>query len=103
MAKWPTEWVDVDDNIAPLSDKRVLKAVKGWAKDWKKNKLDQIQNGLENFKGDKFMAPYFRKRKTEILSDKFTFDSNVYDVEEETNNLPKNRDGYWAVMVDMHN
>jgi hypothetical protein len=77
--KWPGIWVAVDDNAMPLSDDGVAAKVRELARDSEKDRL------AENF------------------GDGFDIYSYVFDAERETHSLPCSFEGYWAVMVDMHN
>ena len=52
------------------------------------------------------MSGYYAKRYAEAKYDEFSFDSNVYDIDNQTNNPEealKQPEQYFAVMVDMHN
>jgi hypothetical protein len=52
------------------------------------------------------MSAYYANRYAECKYDEFCFESNVYDIDEQTNNPStalENADQYFAVMVDMHN
>jgi hypothetical protein len=100
--KWPTEWVEVDDNAMPLSDKRVRKVVRDWTKDWKKERLAEITKMMRHWKKDEHMTGYLLKKKGEVLADDFSFESKVFDTERWTNSPPRTSVGYWAVMIDMH-
>jgi len=95
--------VKVDDDIMPLTDKKVLSRVEEWAKDWEKIRLKEVEEGKEQHKGDQSMQGYFLKLQGSIIADEFSFESNVYDTVVGTNKLPKSFKGYWAVVVDMHN
>lgn len=100
--KWPTDWKPVDDDVMPLTDARVGKKVSEWSSVWEEKAMKEADELMESFKENKFMLGYALEKKANILKDRFTFDSNVYDIEAETNQVPSNPDGYWAVMVDMH-
>jgi hypothetical protein len=99
--KWSL--VKVDDDVMPLTDERVEKKVREWADGWEKKCLERIEESESHFKDDKHMLGYLMKKRGSIIGDEFSFDSNVYDVHEGTNSLPKSFDGYWAAVVDMHN
>ena len=52
------------------------------------------------------MSGYYANRYAEAKYDSFCFDSNVYDIDNQTNNPEealKKPEQYFAVMVDMHN
>jgi hypothetical protein len=52
------------------------------------------------------MSGYFAARYSEVHHDEFCFNSNVYDIDNNTNNPEealKVPEQYFAVMVDMHN
>jgi hypothetical protein len=61
----------------------------------------------EKSREDKFgMSGYFAARYSEVHHDEFCFNSNVYDIDNNTNNPEealKVPEQYFAVMVDMHN
>lgn len=95
-----------DDDAIPLND--CVDVVKEWARDldaeaelaWNKM-LEAKKEGTPHD-----MSAYYAKRYAEAKYDEFCFDSNVYDIEEYTNDPAhalENADQYFAVMVDMHN
>ena len=95
-----------DDDVLPLTE--CISAVNKWTKDmdaeaeifWGK----MIESKSEKSGHD--MSAYYAKRYAESKYDEFCFESNVYDIDEQTNN-PKdaieNPNEYFVVMVDMHN
>lgn len=99
--KWPTEFRPDDSNVVPLSD--VTSVVTEWAKDWEQGRLKEVSEGEARFKDNPDMLKYYERKRKSITGDKFSFESNVYDINKRTNKPPANPDGYWAVMVDMHN
>jgi len=105
-AKWPTDWKEIDDNVMPLNHPIVLAKVQEWACDWKANALENIRKSEATFAGDEGMTGYLLERRGTIMQDKFSFESNVFDVDNECNvdgDLPVPHSDYWAVMMDLHN
>lgn len=50
------------------------------------------------------MSGYYAELYKDSLYGNFSFDSNVYNIDDyEAERLPDNINGWWAVMVDMHN
>lgn len=96
-------FIEVDDNVQPLTNEHTKKVVQGWAKDWEKVRLAEVEKTKADFKGDKMMQAYALRLESHIVGDEFSFESNVYNINKNTNSLPESFDGYWAVMVDMHN
>lgn len=96
--------VKVDDDSLPCSDPRALAKIKEWGEPWREKTLQEAEKGIEEYasKSDSMLG-YFLRKKADVLQDRFCFESDVYDTEELTHELPKNLDGYWAVVADMHN
>jgi hypothetical protein len=98
-----------DDDVVPLSE--CTEVVTEWEKDlnveaekWWAKMVEAKSNTEQN--GTYDMSGYYAKLYAESKYDEFCFESNVYDIENETNNPAKalnEADQYFAVMIDMHN
>lgn len=94
-----------DDNIVPLSD--CIQSVNEWVVDM--NELaEQFWSKAVEMRADNKMgmSGYYARLYNECINDFFSFESNVYDIENGTNNPEKaleNPNEWFAVMVDMHN
>ena len=73
----------------------VKEAEKFWEKVLEERKKEVKRNSMS-------MSGYYAGLYGKCLNDEFSFESNVYDIVEYTNKLPKSLKGYFAVMVDMH-
>jgi|LauGreDrversion4_2_1035121.scaffolds.fasta_scaffold12689_5 hypothetical protein len=95
-----------DDDALPLSN--CVRVVTEWTKDMNAEAETFWEKMLESKKpeSEHDMSAYYANRYAECKYDEFSFESNVYDIDEQTND-PKdaleNVDQYFAVMVDMHN
>jgi hypothetical protein len=95
-----------DDDIVPLST--CIDVVKEWTKDLNEESKKYWEKMLEAKKpeSEHDMSAYYANRYAEAKYDEFCFESNVYDIENETNNPSQaleEVDEYFAVMIDMHN
>jgi hypothetical protein len=95
-----------DDDALPLSN--CVRVVTEWTKDMNAEAETFWTKMLEAKKPDSEhdMSAYYANRYAECKYDEFCFESNVYDIDEQTNNPStalENVDQYFAVMVDMHN
>ena len=95
-----------DDDIVPLST--CIDVVKEWTKDLNQEAENYWAKMLEAKKpeSEHDMSAYYANRYAEAKYDEFCFESNVYDIENETNNPTQaleEADEYFAVMIDMHN
>lgn len=96
---------DVDD-IVPLSE--CLNVVNKWKRDTTQvaNEYWEKMLAAKSEKGGHDMSAYYAKRYAEAVYDEFCFDSNVYDIDNQTNNPEdaiKEAGEYFVVMIDMHN
>ncbi len=103
----------LDDNgnvydVVPLSD--CAETVKGWLRDLEKDADTAFERMSEHRTREKggekgTMSGYYAKiYRNAVYNDTFSFDTNVFDIDEEiAEKLPENIEGYYAVMVDMHN
>lgn len=100
--KWPTEWVDHDGDILPLGD--CFEKVKEYRGDLEAQ-IEEEEKRMREYalKGDRSMRGYLMKNIGEMLCQDFSFEANVYNIESGDYSLPSDTDGFWAVMVDMHN
>lgn len=94
-----------DDDVIPLND--CIDVVNEWHKDL--NDIADINwNSMVKAKEEKDngMSAYYANRYAEAVYDEFCFESNVYDIQNLTNDPTKALESvgeYFAVMVDMHN
>lgn len=95
-----------EDDVLPLTE--CQDRVKDWAKDlnvvaqesWDK----MIASKKDNTKHD--MSAYYANRYAEAVYDEYCFDTNTYDIDNQTNDVLgalENTNEYFAVMVDIHN
>ena len=100
-----------DDDSVPMST--CLEIINEWKTDMRaeaEKHFEKMLEAREKEKGNdsKFntMSAYYAGLYKDCLYDNFSFESNVYDIDEGTNNIEtalKNPDKYYAVVVDMHN
>ena len=100
-----------DDDALPLSE--CLSVVKEWTKDTDAEAEEMFTKMLaareeekENSGKYNTMSAYYAGIYKDLKYDSFSFESNVYDTVNGTNNPSEaidNPDGWYAVMIDMHN
>jgi hypothetical protein len=100
-----------DDDSVPMST--CLEIINEWKTDMRaeaEKHFEKMLEAREKEKGNdsKFntMSAYYAGLYKDCLYDNFSFESNVYDIDEGTNNIEtalENPDKYYAVVVDMHN
>lgn len=98
--KFPSDWKH-KNNIMPLSN--CLGVVKEWAQDPEKEFEEHSKKALENYKDNRSMKAYSLKVAAQLLGEEFCFDCNVYNLEDYDYSIPEDVEGFFAVMVDMHN
>ncbi len=92
-------------NVIPLKD--CITTVQSWLRNLNEEKekvWKQILKARRQAKTGKYdMSHYYAGTYSKIYD--FSFDSNVYDIDEEIGEkLPEDfNDNWWAVMVDLHN
>lgn len=87
-----------DDDIMPLKDCiDVVKDFLGDITNRKKEAWEQLITCKEDMRG------LYAKEYSNIHYDNFSFESNVYDTERYSNSIPENIEGYYAIVIDMHN
>jgi hypothetical protein len=95
-----------DDDIAPASE------VKSILKDWEVDRelvatklYEKLQESWENSDNpvQSFEVGYQVRKLSNLVGDEFCFDSNTYDTTTYSNDIPEDLEGYYAVIVDMHN
>lgn len=95
-----------EDDILPLTE--CENRVKDWAKDlkavaqenWDKMLASKKENGQHD------LSAYYANRYAEAVYDEYCFDTNTYDIDNQTNDVLEaleNANEYFAVMVDIHN
>lgn len=100
--KWPTQWGAYDGDVSPLG--AVLEKVKEYAGDTSAKIAAGRKSAAEAAaKGDRGMEGYYLGQVADLLREDFSFDANVYNVEEYGFGIPEDVAGWWAVVVDMHN
>lgn len=99
-------------DAVPLSD--CIVTVKEWVRDleveadkeWEEMEKARKEAKSKRAAGEKpwDMSAYHAKNYANAVYNNFCFDSCVYDItEDQGESIPENIEGYWAVMVDMHN
>lgn len=93
-------------DAVPLSD--CLPTVKDWAKDVAKEKIELWEKLIEAKgkaeRGEYDMSGYYAGLYRDLDYGNFSFDCNVFDTDNhEAESIPEEIEGWWAVMVDMHN
>ncbi len=95
-----------DSDITPLA--RCLAKVN----DWHQDSIKEGKQAEKHAKGwlngergtnDYNMYGYCLKEAANHYQQEFSFDSNVFNIESYNYAIPENTDGWWAVIVDMHN
>lgn len=100
-----------DDDSVPMST--CLEIINEWKTDMRAEAEKHFEKMLEareneKDKDSKFntMSAYYAGLYKDCLYDNFSFESNVYNIDEGTNDVTsalENPDKYYAVVVDMHN
>ena len=100
-----------DDDSVPMST--CLEIINEWKTDMRaeaEKHFEKMLEAREKEKGNdsKFntMSAYYAGLYKDCLYDNFSFESNVYNIDEGTNDITsalENPDKYYAVVVDMHN
>lgn len=98
-----------DDNALPLSE--CIEVVTEWKKDMNAEAEKHFQKMLEERENEKenpnsTMSAYYAGLYRDCKYDSFSFESNVYDTVNYTNNPEealKDPSKWYAVMVDLHN
>ncbi len=104
-AKWPTEWAEREDDILPLE--RCLNIVREWRESQETE--EEFLAYAEEYKESshdpysRAMRGYYMKRAASIMMEEFCFSTNVFNVEYKDYSIPDDVDGFYAVMIDMHN
>lgn len=93
-------------DILPLSE--CIDVVKEWVKDRKEEmaavwgKMIEAKKDVEYGKYD--MSGYYAGVYRDLNYGNFSFECNVFDTDNfESETIPEEIEGWWAVMVDMHN
>lgn len=89
-----------------LSD--CLPTVKDWVKDVAKEKIELWEKLIEAKgkaeRGEYDMSGYYAGLYRDLDYGSFCFECNVFDTDNfESETIPEEIEGWWAVMVDMHN
>ena len=95
-----------EDNIMKASE--CVEIIKSWFKDIKEEaeenwKKAEVSRKEEKEKQAYPMSGYYANKYHKCVSDYFSFDSNIFDIENESNYIPEDLSEYFAIMVDMHN
>jgi hypothetical protein len=98
-----------DDDILPLST--CIDVVNEWKKDLNAEAEEYFQKILEERENEKehpnsTMSAYYAGLYRDCKYDSFSFQSNVYDIVNHTNNPEqalKEPENWFAVMIDLHN
>lgn len=95
------------DDVMSLCD--CLEKVKEWQQDPVKDGMKEIKEAERwlaprNTKGNDYnMYGYCLKAAAEILQQHFSFEANVFNIEEYDFSIPKDCQGWFVVMIDIHN
>jgi hypothetical protein len=107
MDKWPTEYAKRSNDILPLElvipiileewqqdPIKEGKAEESRAKEWLNGK-----RGKDNYN----MYGYVLSCAAKLYQQEFSFECNIFNIESYNFALPEDYEGWWAVIVDMHN
>lgn len=95
---------DFDDDIRPLPD--CAEAVRFYAKDQQAEAdkcLDLLRKAIDDPKSSNWTRAYHASDYSDWVTDRFNWESSVYDASRETHAMPEDPTGYWAVVFDIHN
>lgn len=69
------------------------------------NRAEEELKQAEEYKakGDMNMYGYCLSCVTKVYQQQFSFEANVFNTDTYDFSIPKELDGFWAVVVDMHN
>lgn len=100
---WALNWNfrEHENDMLPLPE--CIDKVREYLGNWEDERLAEYSKGKDHFKNDKSMQGYLTGMEADVLSDRFSFESNVFDIVKKSNRIPDDPTGYWAVVVDMHN
>jgi len=89
------------DDILPLSE--CLPVVKDWLDSYF-DRIPEEKEGIKKWadKGDEDMVEYCKAKLERMEAKQFSDDSNVYNATADNMEIPDNPEGWFAVMVDMH-
>ncbi len=98
---------EYSDDILPLKD--CINIVKDWKQDGIESGKKEEERAKEWITGENIDNPnyhmygYCLKKAGELYAEDFCFDCNVFNIDSDNYSIPENIDGYYAVMIDMHN
>lgn len=100
--KWPTQYGEYEGDILPLKD--CLAKVVEYKGDATKIEAKHQEN-IDKYRteGNHSMMGYCMKELGEFLGEDFCFEANVFNTNSFTYAIPEDTEGFWAVVVDMHN
>jgi len=90
-------------DILPLSE--AIDKVIDWTKEIE-NKAEEYFNDMLKAREedkDSAMSAYYAKRYAELKCQEFSFECNIYNIEKNDFSIPKEFNGWYACMIDMHN
>ena len=94
---------DCIDEVKKYSGKSMQTRAKEY---WDKMLEEKAKENKQKSKGSGYvgtMSAYYARLYNDATYDRFSFESDVYDVDEYTNKIPKDLTNYYAVVVDLHN
>jgi len=85
-----------------------LNNVKEWQQDFIKAGKENEDRAVKWINGERDrdnyqMYGYYLERAGKLYSQKFCFECKIFNIEEDNYSIPEYVDGYYAVMVDIHN
>ena len=91
-----------EDDIKPLNECLVV------VKDWQKGHEDELKRCEEQIaeyhkRNDRGMEGHLLVTKGNLMAEYFCFETSVYNIDEYDYRLPEDTNGWYAVMIDMHN
>lgn len=93
-------------DVIPLS--QCIKKVKEWQQKPEKDGLEELKKAKKyikpkNQEDDWSMYGYCLECAANIFSQKFSFETNVFNIETDDFSIPEKIEDYFVVMVDIHN
>lgn len=103
--RFGSEGVEEDDIVLATEVESILK---DWEIDREVVATEIYKDLQESWKNSDnpvkcFEVGYKARMFSNLVSDAFCLDSNTYDIDNYTNDLPENLEDYYAVIIDMHN
>jgi hypothetical protein len=90
-----------DDDILPLS--QCMSVIDEWRQDTELVAKGFEKDAIKKWKDDKMMKDFMYQIANDIRRELFCFDCNIFNIETNNYEIPNNKKGWYAVMVDLHN